>query len=84
MALNTGSMRVHMGVVMFSNRSVPPCTVIPVLSYPRRGRRAADWLCNAFGFPARLLIANYRSNSKQVTDASGCPKGICQRPARTS
>ena len=31
------------------NRSVPPCTVIPVLVYPDPAA-AAEWLCGAFGF----------------------------------
>jgi uncharacterized glyoxalase superfamily protein PhnB len=44
---------------MLSNRSAPPCTVIPVLSYPDVNA-AADWLCNAFGFTVRLRIGNHR------------------------
>lgn len=53
---------------MLSNRSVPPCTVIPVLSYPDVGA-AADWLCNAFGFTVRLRIANHRI---QLKAGDGC------------
>jgi len=53
---------------MLSNRSVPPCTVIPVLSYPDVGA-AADWLCNAFGFTVRLRIANHRV---QLKAGDGC------------
>ena len=41
------------------NRSVPPATVIPVLSYPDV-TEASEWLCNAFGFKVRLRIANHR------------------------
>jgi uncharacterized glyoxalase superfamily protein PhnB len=53
---------------MLSNRSVPPCAVIPVLIYPDPGA-AADWLCAAFGFTVRLRIANHRI---QMKAGSGC------------
>jgi len=53
---------------MLSNRSVPPCTVIPVLSYPDVGF-AADWLSKAFGFTVRLRIANHRI---QLKAGDGC------------
>ncbi|SRR6266568_4820598 len=53
---------------MLSNRSVPPCTVIPVLYYPDPGA-AADWLCAAFGFTVRLRIANHRI---QMKAGNGC------------
>jgi uncharacterized glyoxalase superfamily protein PhnB len=45
------------------NRSVPPCTVIPVLQYPDPGA-AAEWLGKAFGFVVRLRIANHRIQMK--------------------
>src|SRR6476659_980615 len=45
------------------NRSVPPCTVIPVLIYPDPGI-AAEWLSKAFGFVVRLRIANHRIQMK--------------------
>ncbi|HTZ56806.1 MAG TPA: VOC family protein [Acidobacteriaceae bacterium] len=45
------------------NRSVPPCTVIPVLQYPDPGA-AAEWLEKAFGFVVRLRIANHRIQMK--------------------
>jgi uncharacterized glyoxalase superfamily protein PhnB len=51
-----------------SNRSVPPCPVIPVLMYPDPGA-AADWLSNAFGFTVRLRIANHRV---QMNAGGGC------------
>jgi uncharacterized glyoxalase superfamily protein PhnB len=44
---------------MIANRSIPRCTVIPQLCYPDVAR-AADWLCNAFGFTVRVRIANHR------------------------
>jgi uncharacterized glyoxalase superfamily protein PhnB len=53
---------------MLSNRSVPPCAVIPVLYYPDVGA-AADWLCNAFGFKVRLRIHNHRI---QLKAGDGC------------
>ena len=53
---------------MLFNRSVPPCTVIPVLIYPDPGV-AADWLSAAFGFTVRLRIANHRI---QMRTGEGC------------
>jgi uncharacterized glyoxalase superfamily protein PhnB len=50
------------------NRSVPPCTVIPVLIYSDPGA-AADWLSSAFGFTVRLRIANHRI---QMKAGDGC------------
>jgi uncharacterized glyoxalase superfamily protein PhnB len=45
---------------MRENRSMPVCTVIPVLGYPDVGA-AIDWLCSTFGFSLRLRIANHRA-----------------------
>ena len=45
---------------MFSNRSMPGCTVIPVLPYPEIDQ-AIDWLCQAFGFTVRLRIGDHRA-----------------------
>jgi uncharacterized glyoxalase superfamily protein PhnB len=53
---------------MLSNRSAPPCTVIPVLIYPDPGI-AAHWLAKAFGFTVRLRIANHRI---QMRAGDGC------------
>jgi uncharacterized glyoxalase superfamily protein PhnB len=53
---------------MLTNRSVPPCTVIPVLIYPDPAV-AADWLCAAFGFTVRLRIGNHRI---QMHIGQGC------------
>ena len=44
---------------MFSNRSIPHVTVIPVLAYPDVNQAAA-WLCDAFGFSVRLRIGAHR------------------------
>jgi len=53
---------------MLKNRSVPPCTVIPVLIYPDPSA-AAEWLGKAFGFTVRLRIANHRI---QMRAGEGC------------
>jgi uncharacterized glyoxalase superfamily protein PhnB len=45
---------------MQSNRSMPPCTIIPELAYASVGE-AATFLCEAFGFRERLRIPNHRS-----------------------
>ncbi|HXJ88656.1 MAG TPA: VOC family protein [Candidatus Binatia bacterium] len=50
------------------NRSVPPCAVIPVLTYPDP-TAAAEWLSEAFGFTVRLRIANHRI---QMKAGEGC------------
>jgi len=53
---------------MRTNRSAPPCPVIPVLVYPDPAV-AADWLSKAFGFTVRLRIANHRI---QMKAGEGC------------
>jgi uncharacterized glyoxalase superfamily protein PhnB len=53
---------------MRSNRSVPPCVVIPVLIYPDPGA-AASWLSKAFGFAIRLRIGNH---CVQMKAGDGC------------
>jgi uncharacterized glyoxalase superfamily protein PhnB len=53
---------------MRSNRSVPPCPVIPVLYYPDPSV-AAEWLGKAFDFTVRLRIANHRI---QMRAGQGC------------
>jgi uncharacterized glyoxalase superfamily protein PhnB len=45
---------------MLNNRSIPSVVVIPELAYPNV-REAAEWLCGAFRFGERLLIANHRA-----------------------
>ena len=42
-----------------TNRSIPPCTIIPELAYADVDQ-AADWLCAVFGFRVRLRIGNHR------------------------
>lgn len=41
------------------NRSIQRATVIPNLAYADVNK-AADWLCDAFGFTVRLRIGNHR------------------------
>ncbi len=53
---------------MLQNRSMPPCSVIPVLAYPDVPE-AVDWLCRAFGFLVRLRIGDHRA---QLKAANGC------------
>jgi uncharacterized glyoxalase superfamily protein PhnB len=53
---------------MRPNRSVPPCPVIPNISYPDPAV-AAEWLAKAFGFTVRLRIANHRI---QMRAGEGC------------
>ena len=45
---------------MLQNRSIPTCTVIPILSYPDVSA-AVEWLCATFGFTLRLRIGNHRA-----------------------
>ena len=47
-------------VNMLRNRSMPACTVIPVLAYPDLDK-AIDWLCNCLGFTLRLRIGDHRA-----------------------
>lgn len=54
---------------MLKNRSVPPCTVIPVLYYSDPSE-AADWLCKAFGFKVRLRIG--KNHRIQMKAGDGC------------
>lgn len=44
---------------MLANRSMPACTVIPVLTYDD-AVDAATWLCETFGFTERWRVGNHR------------------------
>jgi uncharacterized glyoxalase superfamily protein PhnB len=55
--------------MMLKNRSVPPCTVIPVLYYPNPSE-AAEWLGKAFGFKVRLRIG--KNHRIQMKAGDGC------------
>jgi uncharacterized glyoxalase superfamily protein PhnB len=45
---------------MVANRSVPECTVMPVLVYEDVGA-AIDWLCATFGFSLRLRAGDHHA-----------------------
>ena len=45
---------------MLRNRSIPACTVIPVLAYPAL-EEAITFLCDTFDFTLRLRIADHRA-----------------------
>ena len=57
----------HAPALLAANRSIPACSVIPVLHYPDVAA-AASWLCHAFGFSKRLRIGDHRV---QLTIGSG-------------
>jgi hypothetical protein len=46
---------------MFSDRSIPHATAIPVLAYPDVNQAAA-WLCDAFAFSVRMLLPAWTCN----------------------
>ena len=54
---------------MRPNRSIPPPTVIPVLSYPDV-REAVAWLTAAFGFAERVRIGETHRAQMSVGDAA--------------
>jgi uncharacterized glyoxalase superfamily protein PhnB len=45
---------------MLVNRSVPRCSVMPVLAYPDV-EAAVVWLCEAFGFTLRVGMGSHRA-----------------------
>jgi uncharacterized glyoxalase superfamily protein PhnB len=51
------------------NRSAPPNTVIPIVRYPDVVA-ATHWLCDAFGFTPRVLIADHRAQLNVGTDGA--------------
>ena len=54
---------------MRRNRSIPPATVIPVLSYPDV-RAAVAWLTAAFGFAERVRIGEAHRAQLSIGDAA--------------
>ena len=54
---------------MRPNRSIPPQTVIPVLSYPDV-RQAVAWLTASFGFAERVRIGEDHRSQMSVGDAA--------------
>lgn len=72
---------------MKTNRSVPPCPVIAVVTYPDPSA-AAEWLQRAFGFTVRLRIANHRIQMRAgegcvtVAEGNAVPNGSCHVQVR--
>lgn len=72
---------------MRSNRSVPPCPVIPVLRYPDPAV-AAEWLGKAFGFTVRLRVGNHRIQMRAgegcftIAEGDGTPNDSCSVQVR--
>lgn len=68
---------------LLRNRSIPACSVIPVLGYPDLAA-AVDWLTRAFGFRERLRIGDHRSQltfgdgAVVATDGGGGPDSAAQ------
>ena len=61
-------MRYRLGVL--TNRSAPPATITPVLTYPDV-RAAVAWLESAFGFEERVRIGDaHRAQLRVGTDAA--------------
>ncbi|MFL9483508.1 VOC family protein [Chitinophagaceae bacterium LWZ2-11] len=50
-----------------TNRTMPSCTIIPVLAY-EDVTKAVDWLCKTFGFKERWRAGSHRA---QLTFGSG-------------
>ena len=70
-----------------NNRTMPPCTVMPVLVYPEV-RQAVDWLCNAFGFVERWEARGHRAQllvgAGAVVVVDGDATGACGATRTTS
>ncbi len=64
---------------MLTNRSIPNVVVIPELAYPNVSD-AVKWLCGAFGFRERLLIANHRA---QLSVGKSGAIVVTEAPPRT-
>jgi len=59
---------------MLTNRSMPTCTVIPVIAYPDVAD-AAQWLESVFGFTVRLRIGDHRA---QLNVGDACVVITCR------
>ncbi len=77
---------------MLANRSMPPCTVIPVLVYEDVGA-AVHWLCETFGFRERWRAGNHRAQlsvgdgavvltERRVSQGYETPETALVRPPR--
>jgi uncharacterized glyoxalase superfamily protein PhnB len=63
------------------NRSIPPSTVVPILSYPEV-RAAVAWLCAAFGFVERTRIGE--SHRAQLSIGADGAMIVAERPTEAS
>jgi uncharacterized glyoxalase superfamily protein PhnB len=54
---------------MLSNRTMPPCVVIPELVY-EDVQEAARWLCDAFGFTPRWIAGGHRAQLSYGADGA--------------
>jgi len=72
----------HMSTATIDNRTMPPCTVIPILAYPNVDE-AISWLCGAFGFALRWRMGSHRT---QLAYKEGCvvvTDGFANQPTVT-
>jgi uncharacterized glyoxalase superfamily protein PhnB len=60
---------------MIDNRSMPSCSVIPVLGYDDVGEAVA-WLCDTFGFRERWRLGTHRA---QVALGDGAAAAVTER-----
>jgi uncharacterized glyoxalase superfamily protein PhnB len=68
---------------MLVNRSMPNCTVIPVLPYRNVGE-AVEWLCAAFGFQERWRAGDHRAQLSVGDGAVVVTEGAAQEGAKAS
>jgi len=71
------------------NRSIPPATVVPILSYPDV-RAATAWLTSTFGFVERTRIGDYHrtqlsigADGAMIVAESGAEGGAPEGPVVT-
>lgn len=68
---------------MLVNRSMPNCTVIPVLPYRNVGE-AVEWLCAAFGFQERWRAGDHRAQLSVGDGAVVVTEGAAHEGAKAS
>jgi uncharacterized glyoxalase superfamily protein PhnB len=68
-------------VVVLSNRSMPPCSVIPELVYEDVGE-AVQWLCETFGFVTRWTAGDHRAQARSGTGYADQPDAVEYRALR--
>ncbi|WPU92045.1 VOC family protein [Mucilaginibacter sabulilitoris] len=65
-----------------ANRTMPPCTIIPVLVYANVAE-TIDWLCNTFGFNERWRVGNHRAQLSFGNDTIAINEGQMVSEARS-